>query len=264
LLYVSNDGNGTVTVYSWPAGALVGTLYGFSYPSGMCVDRSGDVYIDDVGLNVIFKYRHGGLTPIKTLSDSYSKPFACSVDPTTGNLAVTDQTGVAIYTKASGNPKHYTNSTISYYEFPGYDDAGNLFVDAENDSLKPVYEELPKGGTTFSSLTLNQQLGSAQALQWDGKYLAIAGGGSPSAIFQFSISGSQGTLQGTTGLGGSGFIGQFWIPRFDKGQGTNVVAVDRYHVDAGIWNYPLGGNPIDTISQAMSSPFGVTVSKGGV
>ena len=47
LLYISDDGTNDVYVYSWPKGRLLGTLRGFSYPQGECVDRKGDVWIAD-------------------------------------------------------------------------------------------------------------------------------------------------------------------------------------------------------------------------
>src|ERR1700735_3197529 len=50
LLYVSNDGTATVTVYTYLDGGglvLVGTLTGFTKPAGMCTDRAGDVWVTD-------------------------------------------------------------------------------------------------------------------------------------------------------------------------------------------------------------------------
>jgi len=45
LLYVFDAYVHKVLEYSWPAGALEGTLTGFSEPDGICVDKSGDVWI---------------------------------------------------------------------------------------------------------------------------------------------------------------------------------------------------------------------------
>ncbi len=52
VLYISNQGNGSVTVYTYLDGGglvLVGTLGGFSKPGGMCTDSAGDVWITDYG-----------------------------------------------------------------------------------------------------------------------------------------------------------------------------------------------------------------------
>ena len=65
-------------------------------------------------------------------------PFGCSVDPTTGDLAVTNFStasgralgNVVIYEHAKGKPKkRYTDAAISGMLLCGYDDKGNLFVD---------------------------------------------------------------------------------------------------------------------------------------
>lgn len=108
LMYVSN-GNGTVTVYSYPQGNMVGTLLGFDIPMGECADAAGDVFITVYDLAKIFEYAHGGTKPMAKLSGT-EYPSSCSVDPTSGNLAV-DTTAfggpVSIYAHAKGSPKIY-------------------------------------------------------------------------------------------------------------------------------------------------------------
>jgi hypothetical protein len=52
LLYVSDIR--TVTVYSYPAGKLEGILKHFYIATGMCVDRKGDVFVADTGLQKKF------------------------------------------------------------------------------------------------------------------------------------------------------------------------------------------------------------------
>ena len=109
---------GAVLVLSFPKGDLVGTLTGFSVPSGECVDESGDVFVADGGADTIREYAHGGTTPIATLNDP-GEPYGCSVDPTTGNLAVTNGSdSVAIYPSAQGTPTLYSDPSI--YESVSY------------------------------------------------------------------------------------------------------------------------------------------------
>ena len=108
-MYVSND-NGTVTVYSYPQGKMVGTLLGFDVPMGECVDAKGDVFITVYDLDKIYEYAHGGTKAIAKLDDPGSEPNSCSVDATTGNLAVDndlpeDNSSVYIYPHAKGTPK---------------------------------------------------------------------------------------------------------------------------------------------------------------
>ncbi len=92
LLYVSGPGTGKAYVYSYPGAKLVGTLTGFVASLGVCTDKAGDVWIaDDTGGGLrpgtMIEYAHGGTTPIATLNDG-DPPLNCSVDATTGNLAV--------------------------------------------------------------------------------------------------------------------------------------------------------------------------------
>ena len=88
LLYVSDQKANKVYMYAYPPGPLIGTLTGFSQPGSPCVDAKSDVFVPD-GLNArIVEFAHGGSKPISVLSDSGEVPAGCSVDLTTGDLAV--------------------------------------------------------------------------------------------------------------------------------------------------------------------------------
>ena len=140
LLYVTDQGTGEVKVFSYPQGKLHGTLTGFNEPAGECADRAGDVFIVDGFANEVYEYAHGGKTPIATLSEPGEFPLGCSVDPSTGNLAVanycsgasgqcTGPGSLAIYLDAKGSPTQYADPKLSHVDFCGYDAQGNLFVD---------------------------------------------------------------------------------------------------------------------------------------
>src|SRR5579863_4497346 len=91
LLYVSDVETGTVQFYDYPdPKQSVGELTGFGAPMGLCSDASGNVWITDGKNQNIVEYAHGGTSAIGTVSDSGYAPYACSVDPTTGNLAVSN------------------------------------------------------------------------------------------------------------------------------------------------------------------------------
>ena len=119
LLYVSNT-NGVVNVYEYWTHKLVGVLTKFTQPAGSCADKGGDVYIVDYQAQTISEYAHGGKKPIDVINDSYY-PYACSVDRTTGDLAVANyrqpyysltklgyETGnLAIYKSGKGKPTYY-------------------------------------------------------------------------------------------------------------------------------------------------------------
>ncbi len=264
LLYVSIQGFDEVFVYSYLPSAVkfVGKLTGFSDPSGLCVDKAGDVYVANAGAKNILEYAHGGTKPIAELRDTNAAPIGCSIDPSTGNLAVSgtygtaEQGDIAIYKGARGSPKLYSDSHLQYPDFVGYDDSGNLFIDGfyyhyKNSSccFVAAYAELPKGGETFKHIALNYA-GDTGGVQWDGKYLAIGGG---NLISEYQIIGSKGTRIRYTKLGGAHAVSEFWI------QGSVVAGADNGYADVSLWHYPHGGPPTKRI-EGLYNPFGVAVS----
>ncbi|MGC2408360.1 MAG: hypothetical protein WA431_18295, partial [Candidatus Cybelea sp.] len=159
LLYVSGwccYSHDDIYVFSYPDGQLVGMLGNLDVPTGLCTDKLGDIYVAEQDAQLILEYAHGGIKPIKTLTADNGAPVTCSIDPTTGNLAVADEIGyssvgccsgfIAIYANASGLPMKYTAPNIYYYDSCVYDDRGNLYTDGKNSSMGgPFYAELPKG-----------------------------------------------------------------------------------------------------------------------
>jgi NHL repeat len=276
LLYVSDIGTDDVDVYSYPDGKPVGTLTGFDEPEGLCVDKKGDIWITNTDTFQIFEYAHGGTTPIATLSEPKELVVGCSVDQTTGNLAVSSLCyenytneclnspgSVAIYQNASGTPmtfKDYPPILTMY--FCGYDAAGDLFVDGLTSAFQFQLAELPKGSSTFTNITLNRVIYFPGGVQWDGKYMAVgdqeAGGDDfVSSVHQVQVSGSNGTVVSTTRLAGAEDVPQFWI------QGSNVIGPNiefSYHDSAAVfWAYPAGGKAKKTIT-GLAEPLGATVS----
>ncbi len=262
LLYISSYSNGDVYVYSYPHVSLKGTLTGFSSPAGECVDKSGHIFITS-GSGVL-EYAHAGTTPIATLKDAGS-PQGCSVDPRTGNLAVTNYSAtsnsqgpgnVAIYTNAKGNPRYLTDSKIYHENFCGYDNAGNLFVDGYDSSFLVKLSEISSGRTSFKNIKLNQTITGAGGVQWDGKHLAVGNNTEgPGTIYQFAINGEKGTEVGSTPLNDSGGAIQFWLEE------ANVIVPEPFTNDIGIWAYPAGGSAKKTITGSFDFPWGATVSK---
>jgi NHL repeat len=258
LLYVSDVGSNAVYAYSYPGGALKGTLKGFARPSGLCVDKAGDVFVTDLTAFRIFEYRHGGANPIAKLKDPGYEPGDCSVDPTTGNLAVTNvskpYTGAGnllIYPKAKGPPKRYRDPAIVYYQFCSYDDNGDLFLDGMN-AGKFEFAKLPAGASSFTDITLNESFSYAGAVQWNGGAVAV-GDYEQNVIYRFSISGRDGTEIGVTHLKGADFPIGFWL------QGSRVIAPNDDGANVMFWNYPAGGSHTKLI-RGLHYPWGATVS----
>ena len=264
LLYISDAGTFYVDVYSYPKGALVGQLTGLDgEPHGLGVDKAGDVFIPLGGGQEVVEYAHGGTSPINTLSDPGYYPWDCAVDPTTGSLAVMNKRrqssyggDVLIYKNASGSPTVYTDPELPSPSFATYDDKGNLFVAGQDPGGQYAFAELPKGKKTFTNITLNVSIEAPGGIQWDGTYVAVVDQqASPSVIYHFTISGSNGTEVGSTTLTRSDDLQQFWI------QGGSVISPQGTVVY--FYDYPAGGEPIHTIyngSGDLEDAFGATVS----
>src|ERR1700722_4221515 len=190
------------------------------------------------------EYAHGGTTPISTLSvPAPSYAFACAVDPSSGNLAVTQDAGVSVYQDAQGTPSTYTD-----WAEPmrcSYDDSGNLFANT-SDQLT----ELSKGSSGFIIMNFSKNETALSNVQWDGKYLAVEGRpgfgkkGAPAPMYRASVSGSTATIIHTLTLE---------VPR-QKPDTTGSWIADHMiaqPVDRGkhvaIWAYPKGGNPLTLI-----------------
>jgi|SRR5579862_2660943 len=282
LLYVSN-GNGTVNVYNYSDGSVVGVLTKFTQPQGMCSDRSGDVYITDFKANKVYEYPHGGTKPSKSLKESPYHPYACSVDPKTGDLAVAnyaqrfyDEGNIRIYSPGSNEPVTYTGTSDDHFTGCAYDTHDDLFILSDSfyyyysSEYYPVFYYLPKRATSFVKLDVpNPHYYSGwdyqyvEGLAWDGKHWIVE---NDQYLDRFDINVDV-TYVGATQLTGS-YRGQgplaFYQPT-RKGKATQVVgASSSFSGKSAVeyWDYPAGGDPTSTITQDLDNPFGVAISLG--
>jgi hypothetical protein len=276
LLYVSNNPTGKLLVFSYPDGESVGDVQVPSGgPVGLCSDSTGDVFVATQGSSNesnIYEYAHGGSQPIATLSDP-GLSNGCAVDPTTGNLAVTNyftpagpsQGGdVAIYQVASGDWTTYSDPNLGVFGWCAYDDAGNLYVDGNNFS---IIDELTPGGSGLSEITLTETIHPA-SMEWTAGSLAVVsepdGSHGSDLVYQVAISGSEGIVSGPAVLRTKAdrtSEGQFWI------QGRAIIGPghgegrNRGNTLLEFWPYPKGGNPTKVIRLGLVM-FGATVSHG--
>lgn len=262
LLYVTNLHN--VSVYSYPAGKLVGTL-AVGGDGGACSNKNGNVYL--MSYRYLYEYAHGEKKPMATVDHSGHSMLACGVDPTTENVAVVTTTPtrnrswLTVYKRGlSGSPRLYSDGRLAF-GFCGYDAIGDLFVTAltSPESYNAVLLEMRTGSGTFQTISLNQHLQSLGQVQWDGKYLALGDGLTPN-IYRFAISGRKGTLEATVSLKNSTREAQWWI------DGGTVVTPNEYlshyywHYNVLFYKYPSGGTATRTIIKALQIPWGATVS----
>jgi hypothetical protein len=180
------------------------------------------------------------------------------VDPTTGNLAVYSASnvvfGVAIY---SPEPRHRWHAPRVYsFALPqnacSFDSGGDLFIAGFTSNNELSLAELPKGASSFETITLDKKVKPQGDIQWDGQYLAIADYGT-TTIHRFALNGTHGKQIGLVTLSQAKYIGQFWI------EGNIIVGSGTLNNDVGFWRYPQGGKPLKQL-KVSGSAGGVTVS----
>ena len=283
LLYVSDEDTGTIDIYNYraKAGKLYGQITGLEEPAGQCIDSAGNVYVPDYRSTQIYEFAHGGITPIATVSDIYGRPIGCSVDPTTGNVAVmnfftppTYAGNVVVFAGGlNGSQTDYASPELQSINPGAYDARGNLIVEGDNTaSTEPVLAELPAGGSTFTILT-GLTIWQTASVQWDGSYIAAVDqdyqASGTTAIHRVTISGSQVSVVRTSVLTDSCAPSGDYMQAFQPFIGGTtrvqnaVVAGDLGCSNRlGFWNYANGGNPKRVIPAdiAPAYPSGASVS----
>jgi hypothetical protein len=231
---------------------------------GLCSDTEGDLFVTDETASQVYEYAHGSTKRLKTLYDNYVDfgPIDCSVDPTTGNLAVSsaDSGFVVIFPKAEEKPKAYYEDAkwVNMYRC-AYDNKGDLFVDqVSNRSHNNIHRryyigELPKGATRFTNYLLNPEIIHPGGIQFDGKHIAIEDLGSD-VLYRLSFPGSKAIVVGSSPLNGTTYVQQYWI------QGKMLIGPDS-NTTVYFWKYPRGGSPVKSIV-GFALNYGSTVSVG--
>ncbi len=280
LLYISNSGSSNVTVYTYLNGGgllLVGTLTGFSSPTGMCTDSAGDVWISDYYSRKMFEYAHGGTTPIFTITEHSGLPYDCAVDPATGNLAVSNQHpnghyraygDVVVYPKGAKKGIGYSFSPYGFSDvyFVAYDNKSNLYVDATPCSYYCYYGggppglfRLSKAGAAFTQLTLSgATLYQPSAINWVNPTLLLGDQNfqnqGTSGAYRLFVSGSTATLVGSLPFAGTQQADGFWR------RAGRIVVPDHTANVVRVYNLS-DGSLFSQLTTGISQPFGAVVSE---
>lgn len=245
-----------VYVYDYRTKEQVGELAGFYEPSGMCVDKKGDVWITSNFTSQVFEYAHGGSSPIETLTTD-GTPVGCSVSAR-GDLAVTNHAtpsgpgDIEIWKNAAGYPKSYADPGDCYYLWPaGYDDVGNLFVESQTNICA-----LMANGSALQKISFDQTIEAPNSVMWDGKNITLTdqrfNSGYSTGIYRAALNGSAGLKTvGSTILHASGscvgpvsqpfFVGRKNTPINDRRSKVLVANLSCYSLAwIEYFRYPNG------------------------
>lgn len=256
LLYAAA---GSTEVFTYPHGKPVGYLGVFD--AYLCSDSSGNIFATgDEGLGYVWVFAHGSSTPFATIYNPQSAG-GCSVDPSSETVAVADPDASPIvifpYNPRRGwrLARQYSDANMRGSFYCTYDSQGNLFVDGYDTNLAFILVELPKGSSTFTTITLDQTIHSPGSLQWVGNDLALEDAGttrsSTAVIYRFAITGSGGHKLSRTALKDSVGNAQFLI--------RNGTVIGPLAGAIGFWRFPRGGAPVRTIP-TYGNPHGEALS----
>jgi hypothetical protein len=253
LIYMAEGNEVAINTLSFKQ---VGALKGLQGAQGLCSDSHGNVWVT-YGVSLL-EYAHAGTIPIAQIYTP-SAPFSCAVDPSTGDIAVTEEGNVAVFQYVYGTPQTYTDPDLDFYDYCSYDDQGNLFVNGAKGRNHFPLAELPSGGSSLQTTTLDKKIGRAGGLQWDGQYLAL-GDSLNHVVYQISVSGGQGTTQSTTRF--KGWSGSFkTMEPFAIYNGEIVLTFSKRQT--GAYQFPAGGDSIRRISVVTGAKT-ISVASSGL
>ncbi len=284
LLYISDQSSNHVYVYNYKTRRLLGRLRGFYQPSGQCVDSKGDVWITDSAGEAVVEYAHGALRYTKRIR-TIGLANSCSVDPTTGSLAVSNirtprgESKVEVF-DLMGNRKVYSSDACQAIVQVGYDNQGNLYVSATSQESSSYVCELPHGGSQLVTVSISKTIVRPGGVMWDGKYITFTDtlyAFDYTAIYQAQPESSgleivgqtdfKGCRGGLTSITQPFIVGSENTPSNNQ-QGNAVVGTNVFCGFSGsgyefsYWAYPAGGDPKHTLFDAPIDPAGQSVSIG--
>jgi streptogramin lyase len=275
--YITGTGTGPQPIF--PSNNSVATLGGgFSYPVGVAVDASGDVYVADYASSVIKEVvAVNGSIPanptVRSLGSGFLHPLAVAVDGS-GNVFVGDY--VAVYEMVAVDGVVPAEPTIrnlgKYYDGPGglaVDGKGNVFA---TDPFHNVINEMVAVNGVIPVNPTVRSLGSGFSAP---DYVAVDGSGNVYVVDfgnqaikeMLAVNGSIPTNPTIRSLG-SGFVNPYGVAVDGSG---NVYVTDQ---DPNTIDEPIkemlavnGSIPVDPTIRVLGSglifPFGVAVDENG-
>jgi len=263
LEYVFNDYNTYTSIFDYPKSTKqIGTLEaaGGQGCTNVLYGFGKKIFWNVGGPTQITEYKVEK-TPIKTLSVNYTFPSSCAMDAA-GDLAVgilynysgTGGGDVVIFKNASGSGKVYTTPLDEEF-FDGYDPKGDLFASGfTGDRSGFALVGLLNGTSKFVTINTSNSPQFPGSVQWDGKYVTLFDQYT-NEVYQYTISGTKATLEGTVQLTGAGDCAQTWIvPGL-------IYCGDADYGDGAVFKYPAGGSPVAILSGSFDFPLGMTAAE---
>lgn len=258
LVYLAAYGEKEVFIFSYPDGKRVGALSGFKNTQAVCSDSSGDVWVidsDSRSRSTLTEYAHSGSKPITSLRLN-ERVDACSVDPSTGNLAAaTLNSNVAVWEKGQGSPALFSTSAFfKRVQTIVYDGAGNLYMRSFVSGQSAAW--LPKGSATVTKLHISK-LG---AYAWDGRYFVIGPpDGNAGPLTRYKLHNGSGEAVGKVPakLCAPGYA----PPNFSIAGSALVLSCGIDETNSlDYYNYPKGGKPIKTFVPGENGSVTISTS----
>jgi hypothetical protein len=258
-----------LSVSTFPEGKNVATIALRGVATGVCSDRSGDVWVvqenrDD---HVAYEYVHGGTKPIAQIHVPYTRGFAlgCAVDPTTGNLAVLVANGNGRgFVEVWAGARSSKPASFDVPFFPNacaYDANGNLFVDGSVGSTQIFsFGELLKGTSRVETVKLDRRpYNFPGGIAWDGTYVDLGDndGAGYGKIYRIAVSSYEGHVVAIVH-----FARLNYAPMFAVRGGWLVGTSGGYAHEVSLWHFPAGGQRVKELERFAHPSNGVTISRG--
>lgn len=250
--FLSDFDLGDVLSFQYPKhDSSTATITGLSSAQGMCSETgSKDYWVTTTEGATEFKA--GSTKPVTSVSESTGDSAGCGVSDK-GDLALSIISGgeVDVFKGGKGTPTTYEDGLEETF-FTNFDSKGDLFVDGFTDEGGVGVAEMPAGKTTFSAITLSNTVEFPGNIQYDGKYVTV-NDQEGFAVYQYTISGTTGTLEGTVSYSGAEDCDQDWI------DGKLLICPNIS--DGLIYSYPKGGAALATLTGTMEETLGSTAAK---
>jgi DNA-binding beta-propeller fold protein YncE len=258
------------------SGATVLIGSGFSYPAGVAVDRSGNVFVADTQNNAVKEIVAvngvvSSSSTVNTINSGFSHPRGVAVDGS-GNVFVADTQNKAVKEIVAVNGVVSSSSTVNtinsgFNTPPGVavDRSGNVFVPDYGNSA--VYEIVAINGVVSSSSTVNT-IGSGfnapPGVAVDRSGNVFVADEFNNAVKEIVAVNGVVSSSSTVNTIGSGFIGPTGVAVDGSGNvfvaDTNNNAVYEIVAVNGVVS---PSSTVITIASGFYNPFGVSVDGSG-